>query len=357
MSWWDVGLLLLWAVCLLLFLSVIVLGLTYLERKVLGRIQMRMGPMRTGPYGLLQPIADAIKLMVKEDIVPSMSDRVLFWLAPLAVFVPAFLVWVTVPFTKDIVVRNLDLGLFYIIAVSVVSITGLVIAGWASTNKYALLGAGRAVAQLISYELPLIIALLGVAMVVGSLDLTKIVEHQKVTPLIYLQPIGFFIFLVAGLAEVGRTPFDIPQAESELMGGPFIEYSGIHWAMFFLAEYVNTLALAVLTALLFLGGWNGPLLTGPVWLLLKSGLVLLVIFWLRATLPRLRIDQLMAFAWKFVLPLGFANVVFTGFYVYYGWPGWSIFLLSLAVGGLSFYALERRRKARIARILERRAQA
>ena len=224
MTWTDVGLLALKIGALVLFITLVVLLLTYLERKVLGRIQMRMGPMRTGPHGTLQPIADAIKLLVKEDVVPSVNDRAIFWIAPLVVFVPAFVIWITIPFSHDLVVRNLELGIFYIIAVSVVSIVGIVMAGWGSNNKYALLGGARAAAQLISYELPIILVVLAVVMLASTLDLRKIVDAQTTYPYIYLQPLGFLVFLVSGLAELGRTPFDIPTAESEVVGGPFVEY-------------------------------------------------------------------------------------------------------------------------------------
>jgi NADH-quinone oxidoreductase subunit H len=206
--------LLLRVVIVLLVVTVAVLGLTYLERKVIGRIQRRVGPMRTGPLGLLQPIADALKLMSKEDVLPGATDKPIFWVAPLVVFVSGFLMWVSIPFTRNLVVRNLDMGLFYVIAVSVVSIVGMVMAGWGSSNKYSLLGGLRAAAQLISYELPLIVAALAVVMVAQSTDLTVIVDAQGRVPNIVLQPVALVLFLLAGLAELGRAPFDIPHAES-----------------------------------------------------------------------------------------------------------------------------------------------
>jgi len=339
MTWLTVLELAIKITVVLLFITVTVLVLTYLERKVLGRIQNRLGPMRTGPWGIMQPIADAIKLLVKEDLMPTMTDKVVFWLAPLVVFVPAFLIWVTIPFTQDLVVRHLDLGVFYIIAVSVVSIVGMVMAGWGSANKYALLGGARAAAQLISYELPLIVVFLGVAMMAQSLNLKEIVALQDPWPYALIQPLGFFIFFMAGLAEVSRIPFDIPHAESEVMGGPFIEYSGMHWAMFFLAEYANTFAIAALTVLLFLGGWNGPILPPIVWFMLKCYAIILVIFWMRATLPRFRIDQLMAFAWKVLLPVSFLNILIVAFYVYYRWPIALASLLSLLATVVMGYAI------------------
>lgn len=339
-------------VALLLFITVTVLALTYLERKVLARIQQRVGPMRTGPLGLLQPIADALKLLVKEDLMPAKVDRLLFWMAPLVVFVPAFVIWVTIPFTRDLVVRNLDLGIFFIVAVSGLSAAGLVMAGLSSGNKYALLGAARAAAQLISYELPVVFAILAVVMIAGSLDLREIVLKQNVTPYIVVQPVGFLLFVMAGLAELGRTPFDIPSAESELMGGPMIEYSGMHWAMFFLAEYANTFALAALATLLYLGGWEGPVLPallGPagnvLWFLIKCYMVIMLIFWVRSAMPRLRVDQLLSLAWKFLLSLSFANLLLTAFYRYMGWPDVVMLVVSLALAAAALYGLARRRRA------------
>ncbi len=357
MTWGDVGWLILSVGLFGVFISFVVLALTYGERKFIARIQQRLGPMRTGPFGLLQPIADALKLVAKEDLLPAKADKTIYWLAPLVVFVPAFVLWVSVPFTRDLAIQNLEMGIFYVLAVSGLSIAGLMMAGWGSSNKYAMLGAVRAGAQLISYELPLIVAVLGVVMIARSLDLRVIVEEQTTVWYIVLQPVAFVLFFLAGLAEVGRTPFDIPVAESEVVGGPFVEYSGMHWAMFFLAEYANTFAIAVLTTLLFLGGWHGP---APVagwgqdvmmafWLLLKTAAVILVIFWVRATVPRLRIDQLMSLAWKVLLPLAFLNLVMTSFYLFYGWPDWSIVLLSFGVLTATVYAYYRRRRSRLPR--------
>ena len=335
------------------FLFVMVLALTWLERKALARIQQRMGPMRVGPHGTLQPIADALKLVTKEDILPSWADRWVYWLAPLAVFVPSLLLWVTIPMAQDIVLRNMDLGLFYITAFSVLTVLGLVMAGWGSANKYAVLGGLRAAGQLVSYEVPFIMAILGVAMLSQSLNIVEIVDDQAeaMAGNIIVQPLGFVVFLIAALAELGRTPFDIHHAESEVVGGPFVEYSGAHWAVFFLAEYINTFTVAALTTLLFLGGWRWPDMPfdggvhsalSMVWFLLKTYGVVLVIFWIRGTYPRLRIDQLMSFGWKALVPLSFVNIVITGVVQFYGWH-WSFVTVSSAVCLAAGAALIRRR--------------
>lgn len=324
-------------------LSGVVLSLTWLERKVLGRLQLRLGPTRTGPMGLMQPVADALKLILKEDIIPASSEKALFWVAPIIVVISAFMIWVTIPGTQNAVIQNLDLGLFYIIAFSVVGILGLVLAGWGSANKYGTLGGLRAAAQLISYEIPIIMVAISMAMLAQSLDLREIVNGQDDYIYFLVQPLGLALFFIAGLAEVGRTPFDIYFAESEIVGGPFVEYSGAHWSVFFLAEYINTFAIAALTVILFFGGWSGPGLTGDwgiIYFLLKVYLVIMVIFWIRGTFPRLRIDQLMAFAWKVMVPMSFLTIVMTAVYQFYGWPAWSLTAMSttgLVVVGIVIY--------------------
>ncbi|MCH8109332.1 MAG: NADH-quinone oxidoreductase subunit NuoH [Chloroflexi bacterium] len=338
------------ALALLVFLSIMVLVLTWVERKALARIQMRMGPMRVGFHGTLQPIADALKLVAKEDILPSWADKRVYWLAPLAVFVPALMLWVTIPVARDLSLINLDIGLFYIVAISVLSVMGLLMAGWGSANKYAMLGGLRAAGQLISYEIPFIMAILAVAMLSQSLNLEKVVDNQANWGNILIQPLGLFIFLTAGLAELGRTPFDIHHAESEVVGGPFVEYSGAHWSVFFLAEYINTFTIAALTVLLFLGGWRWPAMPldgvahsalSAVWFIAKAYVVVLFIFWIRGTYPRLRIDQLMAFGWKLLVPLSFINIVITAIVLFYGWPLWTLLLLSLAFLAGTFYLISK----------------
>ncbi|NQW23146.1 MAG: NADH-quinone oxidoreductase subunit NuoH [SAR202 cluster bacterium] len=336
--WIVVGLLVMFTT-----LSIVVLSLTWLERKVLGRLQLRLGPTRTGPMGLMQPVADALKLILKEDIIPASSDKAIFWAAPIIVVVSAFMIWVTIPGTQSAVIQNLNMGLFYIIAFSVVGILGLVLAGWGSANKYGTLGGLRAAAQLISYEIPIIMVAVSVAMLAQSLDLREIVSAQDEYIFLLVQPLGLVLFFIAGLAEVGRTPFDIYFAESEIVGGPFVEYSGAHWSVFFLAEYINTFAVAALTVILFFGGWSGPGLSGNweiIWFLFKVYMVIMVIFWIRGTFPRLRIDQLMAFAWKVMVPMSFLSVVMTAVYQFYEWPAWSLTAMSstalLVVGYLIY---------------------
>jgi NADH-quinone oxidoreductase subunit H len=312
-------------------------SLVWLERRFLGRLQGRPGPNRVGPLGLLQPIADAIKLMSKEDVAPGTSQRLLFYAAPILVFVPSFVVWLTFPLARDVVVRNLDMGLFFFVAISVLSIVGLVLAGWSSNSKYAILGGFRAAAQLVSYEIPIITMILVIGMLSDSLDFVKVVDAQATVPFIAVVPLAFVIFLVAGLAEVGRTPFDIYFAESEVVGGPFVEYSGAHWAIFFLAEYVNTFVVGILGALLFLGGWRWPFgadlpqIASVALLMGKAYFIVLIIFWIRATYPRMRIDQLMAMAWKWLIPLSFALFLAAAFQLKFEWPWWVLTILSLAV--------------------------
>jgi NADH-quinone oxidoreductase subunit H len=353
---WEIGGILLGLLLMFVGLSVVVLSMTWLERKVLGRLQLRLGPTRTGPMGLMQPIADGLKLILKEDIIPADADKVLFWVAPIIVVISAFMIWVTIPGAEGLVLRNLELGLFYITAFAVVGILGLVLAGWGSANKYGVLGGLRSAAQLISYEIPIILVVVSVAMLSQSLNLQVIVLAQSPIANVLLMPLGLVILFVAGLAEVGRTPFDIYHAESEVVGGPFVEYSGAHWSVFFLAEYINTFAVAALVTLLFLGGWLGPVLPGIVWFLIKVYGVVMVVFWVRGTFPRLRIDQLMSFAWKVMLPLGFYAIVITAVQQFYGWPAWTLTLLSLVCLGVVGYLVYRQMSGPARRVAEVRAR-
>ena len=321
---------------LLTMVTIFGISLVWLERKELGHLQGRVGPTRVGPLGLLQVVADGIKLVTKEDVAPDKSSKILFNVAPLLVFVPSFVVWITIPLSPGLVVRSLDLGLFFFIAISVLSIVGLVLAGWSSNSKYAILGGFRSAAQLVSYEIPIIMAVIVVVMMTDSMNFLAVVDAQAKVPYIVIQPLAFLVFLIAGLAEVGRTPFDIYFAESEVVGGPFVEYSGAHWAIFFLAEYVNTFVIAALGALLFLGGWNWPFSDLPMILALlvfvaKTYFLASIIFWIRATYPRLRIDQLMSFGWKVIIPLAFASIFATAVQIFYGWPVWTLTVMSLVL--------------------------
>ena len=338
------------AVGLFISLAFVVLVLIYAERKSLARIQQRLGPTRVGFRGILQPVADALKLISKEDVLPSWADRGVYWVAPIVVFVPAFMVWATIPIAEDLVVSNLDLGLFYIVAISVLSVMGLVMAGWGSANKWAMMGGLRAAGQLVSYEIPFIMSLLTVAVLAQTLNLEQIVSGQSMVAYILIQPMAFFIFLTSGLAELGRTPFDIHHAESEVVGGPFVEYSGAHWSVFYLAEYLNTFTVAVLAVILFLGGWMWPTMpfTGSLHTVLsvilfvfKTACVIWLIFWIRGTYPRIRIDQLMSFGWKLLIPMSFVNMMVTSAVLFYGLHLSVLSIISIAFLLFTFWAIKK----------------
>jgi NADH-quinone oxidoreductase subunit H len=303
-------------------LLLVVLGfVTYgilAERKVMGFMQGRYGPNQVGGrWGLLQTVADVLKLLLKEDTIPKAADRPLFILAPVIAFAPAFMVLAAIPFTEHLQFADIGVGLLYYIAVSGLTTIGVVTGGWASNNKYALLGGMRAAAQMISYEIPLVMSVLGVVLLTGSLNLKDIVEAQENVWYIFLQPIGFLVFFIASVAELNRTPFDLPEAESELVAGYHVEYSGFRWAFFMLAEYVYFFAMASLTTVLFLGGWNPvpflEFIPGAVWFALKFSLIVFVLIWFRSTFPRIRADQLMEFGWKVLLPVALANIFITAF--------------------------------------------
>lgn len=304
------------SLAVLVLVSGMVLFLVYLERRVLGRLQARLGPNRVGPWGLLQTTADALKLLAKEDIIPSEADRSLFVLAPLVVFFAAAMPFAVIPAGPGLVLVDLGVGVLFVVAFGSLAMLGYLMAGWASHNKYSLLGGMRAVAQLISYELPLTLSLLGVVLLAGSLSPARIVESQTRGWFILLQPVGFFIFFTAGLAEINRSPFDLPEGESELVGGYHTEYSGLRWALFFLAEYAGVFSLAALAATFYLGGWLGPWLPGPAWFFLKTFALVFVTFWVRGTWLRPRLDQLMSFSWKFLLPLSLINLAVAAGEVY-----------------------------------------
>ena len=304
------------AVLLLVVLGFVTYGILA-ERKVMGYMQLRHGPNQVGGrWGLLQTVADVLKLLLKEDVIPKLADRPLFILAPVIAFAPSFMVLATIPFTDKFQFADIGVGLLYYIAVSGLTTIGVMTGGWASNNKYALLGGMRAAAQMISYEIPLVMSVLGVILLSGSLNLNDIVAAQRHGWFILLQPIGFIIFFIASVAELNRTPFDLPEAESELVAGYHVEYSGFRWAFFMLAEYVYLFAMTALVTVLFLGGWTAPLgvlsfIPGAVWFALKFSIVLFTYIWLRVTFPRLRADQLMEFAWKVLLPVALANIFLT----------------------------------------------
>lgn len=297
---------------LLLFLVAVVMVLVYLERRVLARMQDRRGPNRVGKWGMLQPVADVMKLLLKEDLRPRTADPVVFFLAPLMVVVPALLVFAVIPFGRGMAVADLNIGLLFVLAIGGLPTLGVMLAGWGSGNKYSVLGGMRAAAQMVSFGVPLVLALVSPILIVGSLSMVQIVEFQAALPLVVLQPVAFAIYLVAGVAEANRSPFDIPEAESELVAGFHTEYSGIRFALFFLAEYLHAFAVAAIAATVFLAGWQWPLLPPYLWFMVKTGLLFLVMVWVRATLPRLRLDQLMGLCWKVLVPLALANLLATG---------------------------------------------
>ncbi len=300
----------------LAFLVGCLLAFMYLERKVIGHFQVRHGPNRVGPHGVLQPIADAIKIMTKEDIIPARADRRVFQIAPAVGFMVPLLPLAVLPFAPGAVLVDLNVGLLYVIAVSSLGAIAMFMAGWASNNKYALLSSMRAVAAMVSYEVPVVLSVLGVVLITGSLSTVSITEAQgwffdgKV-PFLVLQPIGFLVFLLGTLAEINRSPMDLIEAESEIVAGFHTDYSGFKFAMFYLGEYTHALVASALVTILFLGGYKGPLLPPYVWFAGKIFLVFFFMLWLRATLPRLRIDHLMHFAWKVLLPLALANIFLT----------------------------------------------
>ncbi|MFZ0243169.1 MAG: NADH-quinone oxidoreductase subunit NuoH [Desulfobacterales bacterium] len=323
MSIWIIGIIVL-VVKLAVVLGVLLLLASYLvwlERKFLARLQIRYGPNRAGKFGLLQPIADAVKLIAKEDTVPAAADRVIFLLAPAVVAGTALLMFGVVPFGGDLsfrgqkiplVIADLNVGLLFVFALSSLGVYGVALGGWASNSKFSLLGGIRGAAQMISYELSLGLALVPVVMHARSLSLVDIVNAQAHYPFILIQPLSFAIFFIAAMAESKRIPFDLPEAENELGAGYHMEYSGMRFGLFFLGEYVHMQVLGALVAVFFLGGWHGPFLPPWIWLLLKIILISLFMIWTRGTLPRLRYDQLMTIGWKVLIPLALLNILVTG---------------------------------------------
>jgi NADH-quinone oxidoreductase subunit H len=281
---------------------------TYFERRLLGRFQNRIGPNRAGPFGLLQPIADAIKLLTKEDTLPRASDRLIFNVAPVLMLATTFMIVAVIPFGEGSFLADLNIGILYISGVSSMAVIAILMAGWASANKYAMFGSMRAVAALISYEIPVVLSLLSVVILTGSMSLVDIVEGQSL-PYLLVLPLAFLVFVVGISAELNRPPFDLAEAESEIIAGYHTEYSGMKFGIFQLAEFANVLLASAIITLIFLQGWRWAILPSHLWFLLKVFGTATLFIWIRATLPRLRIDQVLAFAWKFLLPLGLINVL------------------------------------------------
>ncbi len=317
----------------LAYISVAAMFMIWWERKISAHIQVRYGPMRVGGWhGWAQSIADGVKLLLKEDIIPAGADKVVFVLAPLVVFAASLAAYVTIPWAPGLIVRDLNIGILYMVSISSLVVVGIIMAGWSSNNKYSVLGAMRSAAQAISYEVPLVLSLLGPVMIAGTMSMGKLVEAQSgvwfgFLPkwFVFPQIVAFLTYFTCALAECNRLPFDIPEAESELVAGFHVEYSGMRFAIFFLAEYANMFTVSAIATTLFLGGWHGPWIPVPglprevahglfglFWFLVKCYFLIFVMMWLRWTLARLRVDQLMGFAWKVLLPISFANLIATG---------------------------------------------
>jgi NADH-quinone oxidoreductase subunit H len=328
----DVGMIIEWiikSIFLILFMTAGFAYVTLLERRVLARMQVRIGPNRVGKFGLLQPIADAVKLITKEELIPAGADKLMFILAPVITVIPALIITGVIPwgtsvnlFGREIAlsIANVNIGVLYIMAVTSISVYGITLAGWSSNNKYAMFGGLRSTAQMISYELALGLSLVGPILLAGSMNVMDIVQAQKTLPFVLLQPVGFIIYFMASLAEINRAPFDMPEAEQELTAGYHTEYSSMKFALFFMAEYIKMIAVGMIGSTMFLGGFQGPFVDqlpwlGPIYLLIKVFIWLFVDIWIRATLPRIRYDKLMALGWKVMYPIALLNVFVTGILV------------------------------------------
>lgn len=297
---------------------------TWIERKVLGHVQLRYGPMRVGFHGLLQPIADGIKGFFKEELIPDNADKPVFLLAPIISIGAALSLLVIIPFGDSVTIMghkihlyltDLDIGILFVLGISTIGSYGGMLGGWSSGNKYGVIGGLRASAQMISYELPMALAVISVVMVSGTLSLVGIVEQQAGLWNVVKQPLAFFLFIICGLAELNRTPFDMPEAEAELACGYNVEYSSMKFALFFMAEYCHMFVFSAMVTTLFLGGWHGPLLPGPVWFFIKTFAVIFFCVWERSTFPRYRYDQVMKLGWKVLLPAGLLNILLTGLWM------------------------------------------
>jgi NADH-quinone oxidoreductase subunit H len=321
-----------WADFILLFIkwlgivglvTIDVIILIWLERKVSGFIQERLGPNRLGPIGMFQTIADTLKLLTKEDIIPKATDKIIFMTAPMFFIIVSVMLYIVLPLGDGMQIVDLEAGLFYFIAISSLSTLCIFMAGWGSNNKWSLLGAMRAVAQMVSYEIPLAFSLIGIIMIAGSLKLSDIIAAQNNFWFILLQPIAFVVYFIAATAELNRGPFDMPEAEQEIIAGPYTEYTGMRWALFFLAEYTNLVAVSVIAATVFFGGWQGPLLPSWIWVGIKVYIIMIAFMFLKWTFPRIRVDHLLSFSWKVLIPVSLANILLTGAGIhFFKWMGW-----------------------------------
>jgi len=289
------------------------LFLIWMERKVSAHMQLRPGPMEVGWHGSIQTIADALKLIGKELITPKDVDRWVYLLAPIVVFLPVLLSFLVIPFSQDMVIRDMNVGVLLILAFAALTVLSILMAGWASNNKYSVFGAIRSVAQNVAYEIPLLITLMSIIIMVGSFSLVDVVNAQSKYWFILIQPIAFILYITCATAETNRAPFDLPEAESELVAGFHTEYTGMRFALFFLAEYTNMFIVAAIATVFFLGGWRGPFLPGFAWFFIKVYAIIFLIMWFRWTFPRVRFDQLITFAWKILIPLAFVNLIITAF--------------------------------------------
>jgi NADH-quinone oxidoreductase subunit H len=300
-------------IAVIALVSVNALFLIWMERKVSAHMQLRPGPMEVGYHGAVQTVCDAVKLMGKELITPEKVDKPIFWLAPIIIFLPVLLSFLVIPFSSTWIIRDMNVGIVLILGFSTLAVLAILMAGWSSNNKYAVFGAIRSVAQNIAYEIPLLITVMSIILMVGSFKLTDIVAAQKGIWFIAVQPLAFILYIICATAETNRAPFDLPEAESELVAGFHTEYTGMRFALFFLAEYTNMFIVSAVATVLFLGGWHGPFLPGVVWFLLKVYAVIFLLMWFRWTFPRVRFDQLVTFAWKILIPLAFVNLLITAF--------------------------------------------
>lgn len=308
----GVGRMLIGLIGVIALVSVNALFLIWMERKVSAHMQLRLGPMEVGPHGAVQTVADALKLMGKELITPEEVDKPIFWLAPIVIFMPVLLSFLVIPFSQTMIIKDMNVGIILILGFSTLAVLAILMAGWSSNNKYSVLGAIRSVAQNVAYEIPLLITVMSIILMVGSFKLSDIVAAQSGFKwFILMQPLAFILFITCATAETNRAPFDLPEAESELVAGFHTEYSGMRFAVFFLAEYTNMFIASAVATVLFLGGWHGPVLPGVVWFLLKVYALIFLMMWFRWTFPRVRFDQLITFAWKILIPLAFANLLIT----------------------------------------------